>query len=134
MDDDRQIKYINVGMEFTNKVTKKILENLDEDEQGEQLEVMREMMKEYIRMEHEYNAGRSVLDKLKKGMELEAAGAERDIDEDYRTSLQSQLEQNPVTEYGMTHDKRYRELEAIISGQGRGTCSSKTMIIFSRFY
>ena len=125
MDDDRQIKYINVGMEFTNKVTKKILENLDEDEQGEQLEVMREMMKEYIRMEHEYNAGRTVLDKLKKGMELEAAGAERDIDEDYRTSLQSQLEQNPVTEYGMTHDKRYRELEAIMSGRGEAPLALK---------
>ena len=40
-DEDRQLKYINVGMEFTNKVTKKILENLDEDEQSEQLEIMK---------------------------------------------------------------------------------------------
>ena len=44
-DEDRQLKYINVGMEFTNKVTKKILENLDEGEQGEQLEIMRNIMK-----------------------------------------------------------------------------------------
>ena len=115
-DDDRQLKYINVGMEFTNKVTKKILENLDEDEQAEQLEIMREVMKEYIKMEHEYNISKTVIGKLKKGLEVEAADMDRDIDEDYRSHLATELEKNPVTEYGVTHDQRYRQLESIISG------------------
>ena len=115
-DDDRQLKYINVGMEFTNKVTKKIMENLDEEEQAEQLEIMREVMKEYIKMEHEYNVSKTVIGKLKKGLEVEAADMDRDIDEDYKSYLATELEKNPVTEYGVTHDQRYRQLESIISG------------------
>ena len=116
-DDDRQLKYISVGMEFTNKVAKKILENLDEDEQAEQLQIMRDVMKEYIKMEHEYNVSKTVLGKLKKGLEVEAANVDRNIDEDYKTHLATELEKDPVTEYGVTHDQRYRKLESIISGQ-----------------
>ena len=123
-DDDRQLKYINVGMEFTNKVTQKILENLDEDEQAEQLEIMREVMKEYIKMEHDYNVSKTVLSKLKKGLEVEAADMDRDIDEDYKTHLASELEKDPVTEYDVTHDKRYRQLESIISGPSLPLSSS----------
>ena len=44
-EDDRQNKYINVGMEFTNKVSKKILENLEGEEREEQLEIMKTIMK-----------------------------------------------------------------------------------------
>ena len=44
-DGDKQIKYINVGMEFTNKVCKKILENLEGDERDAQLEIMKNTMK-----------------------------------------------------------------------------------------
>ena len=116
-DDDRQLKYINVGMEFTNKVTNRILQNLDEDEQEEQLALMREVMKDYIKMEHQYNVSKTVLGKLKKGLEVEAANADRDIDEDYKSHLASELEKNPVTEYGVTQDKRYRQLESIIQGE-----------------
>ena len=129
-DDDRQLKYINVGMEFTNKVTKKILENLDEDEQAEQLEIMREVMKEYIKMEHEYNISKTVIGKLKKGLEVEAADMDRDIDEDYKSHLATELEKNPVTDYGVTHDQRYRQLESIISGLRKETVGpSRSAII-----
>ena len=44
-DDDRQIKYINVGIELTNKVTKKIMENLEGEEKEAQLQIMRNTMK-----------------------------------------------------------------------------------------
>ena len=70
----------------------------------------------YIKMEHEYNVSKTVLGKLKKGLEVEAANADRDIDEDYKSHLATELEKNPVTEYGVTHDQRYRQLESIISG------------------
>ena len=116
-DDDRQLKYINVGMEFTNKVTTKILQNLDEEEQEEQLAIMREVMRDYIKMEHQYNVSKTVLGKLKKGLEVEAANADRDIEEDYNTHLASEMEKNPVTEYDVTQDKRYRQLESIIQGE-----------------
>ena len=45
VDEDRQIKYINVGMEFTNKVCKKLLENLDGEEREKELANMKKIMK-----------------------------------------------------------------------------------------
>ena len=45
VDDDRQIKYINVGMEFTTKVCKKLLENLEGEEQERELDKMKKIMK-----------------------------------------------------------------------------------------
>ena len=45
VDDDRQIKYINVGMEFTNKVCKNLLENLEGEEKERELANMKKIMK-----------------------------------------------------------------------------------------
>ena len=45
VDDDRQIKYINVGMEFTNKVCKNIMENLEGEERERELANMKKIMK-----------------------------------------------------------------------------------------
>ena len=47
-EEDRQLKYINVGMEFTSKVARKILDNLEGEEQAEQLDIMRTVMKESV--------------------------------------------------------------------------------------
>ena len=44
-DDERQKKYIKVGMEYVTKVSKKILENLEGEEQEAGLENMRKIMK-----------------------------------------------------------------------------------------
>ena len=45
VDDDRQIKYITVGMEFTNKVCKNIMDNLEGEERERELTNMRKIMK-----------------------------------------------------------------------------------------
>lgn len=45
VDQDRQIKYINVGMEFTSKVYTKILENLEGEERQRELANMKKIMK-----------------------------------------------------------------------------------------
>ena len=50
-DEDRQIKYINVGMEFTTKVTRKILDNLEGGERDEQLDIMRNIMGRIVAMD-----------------------------------------------------------------------------------
>ena len=44
-DDERQKKYIKVGMEYVTKVSKKIMENLEGEEQETGLENMRTIMK-----------------------------------------------------------------------------------------
>ena len=124
-EDDRQLKYINVGMEFTNKVTKKIMENLDEDEQSEQLEIMRNIMKDYIKMEHEYNVSKKVLARIKKGIEVESADMERDVDADYRDNLKTELENDALTDNRIVTDHRYTQLESIISGRTVHTESKK---------
>ena len=117
-DEDRQLKYINVGMEFTNKVAAKLLETLDDDDKDEQMDVMRTIMKDYIKMEHEYNVSKQVLAKLKKGLEVENADMDRDIDADYRTNLKAELESNCLTEEKISADHRLRNLESIASGSG----------------
>ena len=117
-DEDRQLKYINVGMEFTNKVAAKLLETLDDDDKDEQMDVMRTIMKDYIKMEHEYNVSKQVLAKLKKGLEVENADMDRDIDADYRTNLKTELESNLLSEEKISSDHRLRNLESIASGSG----------------
>jgi len=59
-DDDRQIKYIKVGMDFTQMVTNRILENLEGEEKEEQLDQMRRVMMDYVKMEAEYNCSKEV--------------------------------------------------------------------------
>jgi len=128
-DEDRQLKYINVGMEFTNKVTKKILENLDEDEQSEQLEIMKTVMKDYIKMEHEYNVSKKVLSKLKKGLEVENADMDRDIDADYRSELVKEMENDKLTEERLISDQRLKQLENIILGSGGHNTTDDDLIM-----
>jgi len=128
-DEDRQLKYINVGMEFTNKVTKKILENLDEDEQSEQLEIMKTVMKDYIKMEHEYNVSKKVLSKLKKGLEVENADMDRDIDADYRSELVKEMENDKLTEERLISDQRFKQLENIILGSGGHNTTDDDLIM-----
>merc|ERR1719219_1690228 len=115
-EDDRHIKYINVGMEFTNKVSKKILENLDGDERAEQLGVMRRIMKDYIKMEHQHNISKTVLEKIRRGLDLESANMDRDIEADYQNLLQAELEKEGIDEDRLAADPRYRQLESLISG------------------
>ena len=117
-DEDRQLKYINVGMEFTNKVAAKLLETLDDDDKDQQMDVLRTIMKDYIKMEHEYNVSKDVLAKLKKGLEVENADMDRDIDAEYRSNLKAELEKNELTQGKISGDHRLRNLESIASGSG----------------
>ena len=73
MDEDRQIKYIKVGMEFTSTVAKRIIENLEGEEKEEQLNMMRTILTDYITMENDYNTSKNILAKIKKGIELDTA-------------------------------------------------------------
>merc|ERR1712130_654305 len=114
-DEDRQIKYINVGMEFTSKVTRKILDNLEGDERDEQLNLMRGIMTDYIKMENEYNMSKKVLAKLKKGLEAENADMNKDVEAEYRAKLQEEMEDNGANVTELQRDSRYQQLEAVIS-------------------
>jgi len=119
-DDDRQIKYINVGIELTNKVTKKIMENLEGEEKEAQLQIMRNTMKEYIKMEQEYRLRETVLDKLGRGLELEAANMDRDIESDYKTLYNTELDKESLQERNIVGDPRYQQLEYLIRGEAPG--------------
>lgn len=120
-DDDRQIKYIKVGMEFTHTITKRILENLDGEDKDKQLEAMQKVMLDYVRMEAEYNTSKDVLAKLKKGLELENANMDRNIEQEYRQILKEHLDDNPITNNkdNLQADPRYRKLEHLISAGGK---------------
>ena len=115
-DEDRQIKYINVGMEFTSKVTRKILENLEGEEKQEQLDIMRNIMTDYIKMENEYNTSKKVLAKLKKGLEAENADMNKDVEAEYRAKLQEELVSSGANEDDLRNDPRFQHLESVISG------------------
>jgi len=120
-DDDRQIKYIKVGMDFTQTVTKRILENLEGQEKDEQLEAMRRVMLDYVKMEAEYNCSKEVLGTLKKSLEAENADMDRDIEKEYREQLKEKLEGNGITsnESILRSDPRYRKLEHLIEAGGK---------------
>eukprot|EP00092_Neocalanus_flemingeri_P015864 GFUD01017174.1.p1 GENE.GFUD01017174.1~~GFUD01017174.1.p1 ORF type:complete len:213 (-),score=68.13 GFUD01017174.1:270-908(-) len=115
-DEDRQIKYIKVGMEFTNTVTKRILDNLEGQEREEQLDIMKNIQTDYIRMEHEYNTSKHVLAKLKKGLEVENADINKDVEAEYRERLKEELAGSRLQEDDLRSDPRYLQLEGIISG------------------
>ena len=119
-DEDRQIKYINVGMEFTTKVARKILENLEGDEQEEQMSVMKNIMLDYIKMENEYNISKRVLGKLKKGLEAENADMNKDVEAEYRAKLKEEMETSAASRDELERDGRYQRLESIISNQPSG--------------
>ena len=115
-DEDRQIKYIKVGMEFTNTVTKRILDNLEGEEKDNQLDIMRNILSDYIKMEIEYNTSRTVLAKLKKGLEVETADINKDVEAEYREKLKEELAGSNLRPEDLRSDPRFLQLEAIISG------------------
>ena len=68
-------------------------------------------------MEHEYNVSKKVLAKLKRGLEMENADMDRDIDADYRDNLKTELENDKFTQDRIEADHRYKNLEKIIGGK-----------------
>ena len=122
-DEDRQIKYIKVGMEFTNTVTKRILDNLDGEEKEEQLDIMRNILTDYIKMEKEYNTSKFVLAKLKKGLENENADINKDVEAEYRSRLQEEMAGTSMQAEDLRADPRFLQLEVIISGMNWVRCT-----------
>ena len=122
-DEDRQIKYIKVGMEFTNTVTKRILDNLDGEEKEEQLDIMRNILTDYIKMEKEYNTSKFVLAKLKKGLENENADINKDVEAEYRNRLQEEMAGTSMQAEDLRADPRFLQLEVIISGMNWVRCT-----------
>jgi len=119
-DDDRQIKYIKVGMDFTQMVTNRILENLEGEEKEEQLDQMRRVMMDYVKMEAEYNCSKEVLFKLKKGLESENADMNRDVEVEYRDILKKEMEGKRLSDDNVLKtDPRYRKLEHLIQSGGQ---------------
>ena len=75
--DGRIHKYLKVGLEFTTSVTKVVLETFkDEKERSDQLEMLREMMTKYIKLEHDYNISKAVLDNLAQSTDVPYEGFE----------------------------------------------------------
>lgn len=109
VDQDRQIKYINVGMEFTSKVYTKILENLEGEERQRELANMKKIMKDYIKLEHEHTVSKDVIEKIHRGLELESAAMDRDIETDYKNLLSSELKEG-LDDGQVEADPRYRKL------------------------
>ena len=72
--DERIHKYLKVGLEFTTSVSKVVLETFkddeDEKERSDQLEMMRETMAKYLKLEHDYNTSKAVLDNLAQSTDV----------------------------------------------------------------
>ena len=113
-EEDRQIKYIKVGMEFTSTVTKRILENLEGEEKEEQLNTMRNILTDYIKMENEYNTSKNILAKLKKGIELETADINKDIEAEYHDKMKEELAAFNLKPDELRMDPRFLQLETLI--------------------
>ena len=47
---------------------------------------------DYIKMEHEYTVSKNVIEKIRRGLELESAAMDRDIETDYKKLLDSELQ------------------------------------------
>ena len=115
MDEDRQIKYIKVGMEFTSTVTKKILENLEGEEREEHLNMMKTVMTDYIKMENDYTTSKNVLDKMKKGIEMDTANINKDVVAEYNQKLKEEMAASNLKPEDLRMDPRFLQLESIIS-------------------
>ena len=72
--DERIHKYLKVGLVFTTSVSKVVLETFkddeDEKERSDQLEMMRETMAKYLKLEHDYNTSKAVLDNLAQSTDV----------------------------------------------------------------
>ena len=116
MEDDRQLKYLKIGMELTSAVTRKILENIDDqEERREYLEQMKGCMKDYINMEQEYKTSLKVLDDLKENnLDSEPEPNNNDLHEVYESRLKERLSFRDEEDY--LNDRRYQRLEGVILG------------------
>jgi len=128
-EEDRQIKYIKVGMDFTNTVTQRIMENLEGDERDEHLNNMRSIMVDYLKMEHEYNTARKVIASLKKDLEAENADMNKDIEEDYNKNYQDELKKIGKTQEDYKNDDRYVQLDQKISGGDGGGDDDEDLVM-----
>merc|ERR1740128_431222 len=88
-------------------VCDKIQKNVCSYKPQEQLEIMRNIMTDYIKMENEYNTSKKVLAKLKKGLEAENADMNKDVEAEYRAKLQEEMENSGATEEDHQGDPRY---------------------------
>ena len=117
VEDDRQIQFIKVGMDFTGTITKRILENLDGDDKESQLSIMRQIQADYIKMENEYNVSKKIISEFKKAMEAEDSDfCTKDVEAEYRNELKERLVDGALDYETIKRDKRFLRLEALISG------------------
>jgi len=128
-EEDRQIKYIKVGMDFTNTVTQRIIENLEGYEREEHLNNMKKIMADYLKMEHEYNTARSVIARLKKGLEAENADMDKDIEKEYNKVYRTELENIGKTDEDYRRDPRYLQLEQKMRGDGGGASGDDDLVM-----
>jgi len=115
-DEDRQIKYIKVGMDFTKTVTRRILDNLEGGEKDEHLEQMKGILLDYIKMENEYNTSKKVLAKLKKGLEVENSDMNKDVEAEFREKLKEEMDSNNIKAEDLKRDPKFLQLEQVIDG------------------
>ena len=120
MDEDRQLKYLKIGMELTSDVTKKILEHIeDEEERRMYLEQMKGCMKDYINMEQEYKTSLTVLEDMKENnCDTDPEPNNNDIDSVYEMRMKERLSFRDQEDY--LNDRRYQRLEGIILGYKAG--------------
>ena len=86
-------------------------------------------------MESEYSVSVSVLAKLRRGLDMEAANMDRDIEADYETLYDQELQkvilslthsddvltlQESLEERVLVEDPRYQQLERLMSGESEG--------------
>ena len=71
-------------------------------------------------MEAEYSLSVNVLAKLRKGLDMETANMDRDIESDYKTLFEQELSKENLEESVLVEDPRYKQLERLISGEREG--------------
>ena len=118
--DGRIYKYLKVGLEFTTSVTKVVLEIFkdyeDEKERSEQLEMMRETVAKYLKLEHDYNISKAVLNNLAQSTEVPQEGLETR----YESNFAHELSKSNLRTEDFRKDARFLEFEGVISGHRPG--------------
>ena len=72
-------------------------------------------------MEAEYSLSANVLAKLRKGLDMETANMDRDIESDYKALFEQERRKENLEEGVLVEDPRYKQLEQLISGEKEGT-------------
>merc|ERR1712059_161864 len=76
----------------------------------------RSILMGYVKMENEYNTSKKVLGKLKKGLEVENADMNKDVEAEFREKLKDEMESNNITDDDLRRDPRFLQLEQVIAG------------------